>query len=97
MFTNTVNTLKSDVSDLDKYTLEDTDEESFFEQIKDLHIGEWRKNYTLDRFGCCAPDGSEWTLSIYFSNGQIVKKGGVNAYPYNFNRLLQILNLHNND
>lgn len=64
---------------------------AFFEGLKDLHIGEWRRVYDTFRFGVAVMDGTQWELEIYFSNGRrAVKFCGDNAYPYNFDRLLEL-------
>lgn len=66
--------------------------ENFIESLKKLHIGEWRKKYTLERFGYSICDGTQWELSIYY-DGDIkpVRIYGDNAYPYNFDKLLELL------
>ena len=62
--------------------------EEFLEELKELHIGEWRKNYDTRRFGYDVCDGTQWELEIHYSNNiKPVKIYGDNAYPYNFNRL----------
>ena len=66
--------------------------EEFLEEIKDLHIGEWRKNYDTMRFGYDVCDGTQWTLEIkYAKEKKPVKIYGDNAYPYNFNRLKDLM------
>lgn len=68
--------------------------EEFLEGIKELHIGEWRLRYTLERFGYCVCDGTQWELEIYFSNEhKPVKIYGDNAYPYNFNAFQELLGI----
>ena len=68
--------------------------EEFLELFKDLHIGEWRRNYDTFRFGVAVMDGTQWWLEIYFSNGRRpVKIYGSNAYPYNFDRLLELFEM----
>ena len=67
--------------------IEDIDKEDFFEEMKGLHIGEWRRSY-YDSDVC---DGTQWKLEIYFSNNhKLVKFYGSNAYPYNFDRVLEL-------
>ena len=73
---------------------EEMDKESFLESLADLHIGEWRKNYDLSRFGYAVLDGTQWHLYIYFSNGhRTVKIHGSNDHPYNFNRLTELFGI----
>lgn len=69
------------------------DNNDFLESIKELHLGEWRRKYSLDRFGIYVLDGEFWSLEIYYSNkARAVKFYGDNAYPYNFDRLVDIFN-----
>lgn len=76
--------------DFDK--IETIDKASFLEEFKRLHIGEWRKNYNTKRFGYTVLDGTQWELEIHYSNDiKPVKIYGDNAYPYNFDRLKELL------
>lgn len=67
--------------------------EQFLEKFRKLHIGEWRGEYDLNRFGYYILDGTRWELEIYYSNGhEPVKKCGYNnAYPYNFDEFKSLL------
>jgi hypothetical protein len=68
--------------------------EAFFEQLKSLNIGEWRRKYDTLRFNIAIMDGTQWDLEIYYSNGRRpVKIHGDNAYPYNFARLLDLFEI----
>lgn len=72
------------------------DKEEFLDQIYDLHIGEWRRKYDTSRFNIEVLDGTQWELQIHFSNGhKPVEIYGDNAYPYNFDRLLEVLEIEN--
>ena len=76
--------------DFDK--IETIDKATFLEEFKRLHIGEWRKNYNTQRFGYTVLDGTQWELEIHYSNNtKPVKIYGDNAYPYNFDRLKDLL------
>ena len=76
--------------DFDK--IETIDKATFLEEFKCLHIGEWRKNYNTKRFGYTVLDGIQWELEIHYSNNtKPVKIYGDNAYPYNFDRLKDLL------
>ncbi|MBR2861325.1 MAG: hypothetical protein IKB86_05760 [Clostridia bacterium] len=78
-------------SNLDECEIEDMDKECFLETLKYLHIGEWRNHYNLKRYGYEILDGTQWDLEIHFNNGKkTVKIYGDNAYPYNFNRALEL-------
>lgn len=81
-------------SDMDNAAIEGMNKGYFFKALESLHIGEWRKNYTPRRFGIEILDGTQWTLEIYFSkNVKPAKIYGDNAYPYNFDRLLDLFEI----
>ncbi len=81
-------------SDTADEKIEEIDKQELFEMIQDLHIGEWRKKYDTYRFHIAVMDGTQWELKIYFSNGhKPVRIYGDNAYPYNFNRLLELFEI----
>ena len=70
----------------------DTTKEEFLEEFSRLHIGEWRKNYNTRRYGYTVCDGTQWSLEINYSNGiKPVRIDGDNAYPYNFDRLKELM------
>lgn len=72
--------------------IETIDKADFIAELKQLHIGEWRKNYNTKRFGYTVLDGTQWELEIHYSNDKKpVKIYGDNAYPYNFDRLKDLL------
>ncbi len=72
------------------------DKDEFLEAFKDLHIGEWRKKYDNSRFHIAVKGDIHWCLEIHFSNGhKSVKISGDNAYPYNFDRLLELFEMEN--
>ena len=78
-------------SNLGDYEIEEMDKDYLFESLKKLHIGGWRRNYSTKRFGYLVCDGTQWHLEIYFSNGaKPVKVYGDNAYPYNFDKVLEL-------
>lgn len=81
-------------SNFDDSEIEEINKAEFLEAIGDLHIGEWRKHYNTRRFGIEVLDGTQWDLEICFSNGhKPVKIYGDNAYPYNFDRLLELFEI----
>lgn len=60
----------------------------FLDGIRALHIGEWRTSYMNPDI----LDGTQWELTIEFSDGhKPFKTGGSNAYPYNFDELKELL------
>ena len=68
------------------------DKEEFFEYFPNLHMGEWRKHYDLQKYGLCVCDGTQWEVSIEYNNGRKpFKSSGDNAYPYNFKMFLEII------
>ena len=68
--------------------------EEFLEAFAELHVGEWRKKYTLDRFGMAVLDGEQWEFQIDYNNGRkSLKIYGDNAYPYNFDKLRELLGM----
>lgn len=78
--------------------IEKIDKQEFLKAFKDLRIGEWCKKYDTYRFNIAVMDGTQWHLEIYFSNGhRPVKIYGDNAYPYNFDRLLELFEIENED
>lgn len=85
-------------SNFDDSEIAEIDKREFLEALKDLHVGEWRKKYDTYRFNIAVMDGTQWHLEIYFSNGhRPVKIYGDNAYPYNFDRLLNLFEIENED
>lgn len=65
--------------------------EDFLGEIGELYIGEWDSHYDSSRFGVTVLDGTQWSLEIYYSNGAKVVKSGNNLYPYNFDKLLELM------
>lgn len=81
-------------SNLDDVEMEESDKDSFLEELAELHIGEWRKNYNPKRWGYYVLDGTQWHLHIYYSNGsKPVKIHGDNDYPYNFDKLQELFGI----
>lgn len=58
---------------------------AFLDALNELHIGEWRRRYSTERFGYMILDGTQWNLEFEYTNGhRSVKFSGNNCYPYNF-------------
>ena len=90
----TEHSLRLTPTNADDVELPEIDKEEFFNALEELHIGEWRRKYDCRRFGVFVMDGTQWHLDIYFSNGhRPVKFYGDNAYPYNFDRLLELFDI----
>ena len=70
------------------------DKAEFMDELRCLHIGEWRRSYRPERFGYSYCDGTQWELQIQFSNGaKPFKSYGDNSYPYNFNEFQELLGI----
>lgn len=67
---------------------------TFIASIADLHIGEWRRRYSTQRFGYTVCDGTQWELEFEYNNAhKPVRFGGDNSYPYNFDRLKMLFGI----
>lgn len=56
--------------------------------LSELHIGEWRRRYSTERFGYYVLDGTHWSLEFEYNNGRkSTRFSGDNSYPYNFDKL----------
>ena len=64
--------------------------EEFVRGLAELHIGEWKKNYVNP----LVLDGTQWNLDIEYEDGRKpFHIYGSNAYPYNFDELLEFLGI----
>ena len=64
--------------------------EEFIRGIADLHIGEWKERYE----NLCVLDGTQWSISIEYEDGkEPFEIYGSNAYPYNFEELMEFLGI----
>ena len=86
--------------DVEPLALLDTDNDenftkaTFIASIADLHIGEWRRRYSTQRFGYTVCDGTQWELEFEYNNGhKPVRFDGDNSYPYNFDRLKMLFGI----
>lgn len=62
--------------------------EALFEGLCRLHLSQWHRRYDDP----CVMDGTQWALTIAFSNGfRTIHITGSNAYPYNFRDLMELL------
>ena len=69
--------------------------ETFIAALLNLHIGEWRRNYSTERFGYWVLDGTQWELVFEYNNGQKpVSFSGSNAYPYNFKQFTELFGIN---
>lgn len=61
--------------------------EDFYETIKYIYMGEWKRSYNNPD----VLDGTQWKIEVYFSNkNKPVIFEGNNHYPYNFDSFLRI-------
>ena len=68
--------------------------EEFIRGIADLHIGEWKERYE----NLYVLDGTQWSISIEYEDGkEPFEIYGSNAYPYNFEELIEFLGIDNSD
>lgn len=61
--------------------------------LQNLHIGEWRKYYSTERFGYSVMDGTQWSVKFTYSDDKTIEYGGSNAYPYNFDGFATLFGL----
>lgn len=59
----------------------DLDKESFLRELGELHLGEWDKDYSPERFCVSCLDGTKWELKVEYKDGSSVEFSGRNAYP----------------
>lgn len=70
----------------------DVNKGDFIDALKRLYIGEWRKSYNTRRFNYFVLDGTQWYLTIEYSNGtKPFKLYGSNSYPYNFQNWRELI------
>ena len=67
------------------------DKEEFLDGINNLYIGEWQKSYSTSKYGIDVMDGQQWDLTITYSDRKKVTISGDNAWPYNFDELLDTI------
>lgn len=66
----------------------------FIEEIAQLHIGEWKSNYDNPLI----MDGTQWSIEIeYEGDHKPVHISGSNSFPYNFDELLEFLEIKNEE
>ncbi|WP_437130855.1 hypothetical protein [Peptostreptococcus russellii] len=78
----------------DEYNEEPFRKDTFIDVLKDLHIGEWRRRYSTERFGYTVCDGTQWELEFEYNNGyKPVRFNGDNSYPYNFDKFQMLFGI----
>ena len=87
-------TIMPPLEELSKDDEEEIIREDFLSELRELHLGEWRRHYNLTRYGYFVCDGTQWELIIEYNNGRKAESfSGDNAYPYNFNNLLELMHV----
>lgn len=72
--------------------------DSFIVALRDLHIGEWLRQYSTLRFNYMVHDGTQWELEFEYKNGhKPVRFDGDNSYPYNFDKFLILFGINESD
>lgn len=80
--------------DYDGFSFE-VEKQDFIDKLRDIHIGEWYKEYSTERYNIIVLDGIQWELSICYDNShKPITICGDNAYPYNFKDLLWLLGIN---
>ncbi len=72
-----------------KIEFEDNTRNDLLSEIYDLHMGEWKRNYT-DPY---VMDGIQWEVEISYNDGEKRLFSGSNAFPYNFREFLDIVQM----
>ena len=65
-----------------------SDKKSIIEELRYLHLGEWRKEYTAEAYKVIIPNEEKWGLEIEFKDKRRINFSGTNAYPYNYEQLI---------
>lgn len=63
--------------------------DSLLEELKDLHIGEWKKWYE----DTCVMDGIDWSVKFIYADGKKRNFSGSNRFPYNFYKFLDLMQI----
>lgn len=67
---------------------------TFLAALKVIHIGEWRRSYSTERFGYMILYGTQWSLKFEYNKGhKPLKFSGNNSYPYNFEQFESLFDI----
>lgn len=64
--------------------------EALLEYLRDMHLEEWRKDYSPERYGIYILDGTQWSLKLIYDDGKTREYEGDNVYPWNFGELCRL-------
>ena len=64
------------------------DRVTFISEMQNLYIGEWKSCYYIN-----ALDGEQWEITFIYKDGTKRTFKGSNAYPYNFDNLMNLLKI----
>ena len=67
--------------------------EALLEYLRDMHLEEWRKDYSPERYGIYILDGTQWSLKLIYDDGKTREYEGDNVYPWNFGELCRMFGL----
>ncbi len=78
-----------DPDELKREFFEGMDRNNLLEEITDIHIGEWKKDYDDP----CVLDGIQWSVVFKYSDGKKRVFEGSNSYPPGFYAFLDIMQI----
>ena len=76
------------LSDLDDPEVETRG--GLLEYLRDMHLEEWRRDYSPGRYGIDILDGTQWSLKLEYDDGKTREYHGDNVYPWNFGELCRL-------
>lgn len=76
------------LSELDDLEVETRKE--LLEYLRDMHLEEWRNDYSPERYGMFILDGTQWSLKLKYEDGKVREYAGDNVYPWNFGELCRL-------
>jgi hypothetical protein len=63
-------------------------------KILDLKLGEWKREYLPEQYGCTLSEPVKWQLRIEYSGGSAPRFfDGLGIFPYNFDDLLDLFGI----
>ena len=75
----------SDLNDPEVKTRED-----LLEYLREMHLEEWRKDYSPEWYGMYILDGTQWSLKLTYDDGKTREYAGDNVYPWNYGELCRL-------